>query len=111
VVTDAPTDNHGKGEAFSPTDLVATSLGACMLTIMGIQAEKDEVDLRGMKVHVVKEMTEKPRRRIGKITLRFTLPEGHTLTDKQITKLKRAANHCPVHGSIHPDVELDLSFE
>lgn len=111
LVTDAPTDNHGRGEAFSPTDLVATSLGACMMTIMGIAAERDKIDITGMKVHVVKEMAEKPRRRIGKISLLFTLPEGHTLSENQIAALRRIAQFCPVHGSIHPDIELDIRFE
>ncbi len=110
LVTDAPVDNHGKGEAFSPTDMVATALGACMLTIMGIVAERDNLDIAGMTVHVVKEMAEQPKRRIGKITLAFRLPENHALTDRDLAKLKVAAKLCPVHASIHPDIELDVTF-
>lgn len=111
LLTDAPADNHGRGEAFSPTDLVAASLGACMLTIMGIVAERDRIDISGMKVHVVKEMIQKPKRRISKLTLRFTMPGGSRLSEEQLTKLKRATQHCPVHGSIHPDIELDIRFD
>jgi putative redox protein len=108
--TDAPTDNHGRGETFSPTDLVATSLGACMLTIMGIVAEKDGVDITGTTVHVVKEMAKSPRRRIGKLILTFSLPEGHRIPSRELDRLKRAAGACPVKGSLHPDIELDVRF-
>src|SRR3954468_16103644 len=78
-VTDAPVDNHGKGESFSPTDLVATALGACMLTIMGIFAQRHEVDLTGTTVSVQKEMTAVPPRRIAKLTteIRVPIPESH----------------------------------
>lgn len=110
LLTDAPVDNHGKGEAFSPTDMVATALGACMLTIMGIVAERDNLDLTGTKVRVVKEMAQQPKRRIGKLTLAFSLPENHNFTDRDLAKLKRAAEHCPVHACIHPDIELDITF-
>jgi len=110
LLTDAPVDNQGKGEAFSPTDMVATALGACMLTIMGIVAERHNLDMEGTTVHVVKEMAHQPKRRIGKITLAFRLPEGHTLGGRDLAKLKRAAEHCPVHASIHPDIDLDITF-
>jgi uncharacterized OsmC-like protein len=111
LVTDAPTDNHGKGEAFAPTDLVATALGSCLLTIMGIVAERDKIDMSGATAHVVKEMAPKPTRRIGKLTVKITFPEGRSLSEKDKTKLERAAAQCPVHASLHPDIELVVSFE
>jgi putative redox protein len=111
LVTDAPTDNHGKGEAFAPTDLVATALGSCLLTIMGIVAERDKIDMSGATAHVVKEMAPKPTRRIGKLTVKITFPEGRSLSEKDKTKLERAAAQCPVHASLHPDIELAVSFQ
>ena len=108
LVTDAPVDNHGKGESFSPTDLVATALGACMMTIMGIVAERHSVDLRGMKVETTKEMTAAPPRRIASLrtTITVPLPADHP----QRALLEQAALSCPVHGSLHPDVEAPIEF-
>ena len=111
LVTDAPTDNHGRGEAFAPTDLVATSLGACILTMMGIVAERDNMDISGATAHVIKEMAPKPTRRIGKLTVTIMLPEGRGLSEKDVGKLKRAVRHCPVHASLHPDIELAVDFQ
>jgi len=111
LVTDAPTDNHGKGETFAPTDLVATALGSCLLTIMGIVAERDGIDMSGATAHVVKEMAPKPTRRIGKLTVKITLPKERSLSEKDKAKLERAAAQCPVHASLHPDIELAVSFE
>jgi|CXWL01.1.fsa_nt_gi putative redox protein len=112
IHTDAPVDNHGKGESFSPTDLVATALGACMLTIMGIVAQRNNWDLSGTTVHVTKEMAAKPARRIGKLGVTITLPAGISATfspeDRQ--KIENAAHTCPVHHSLHPDVEKDIKF-
>jgi len=112
IFTDAPLDNHGKGESFSPTDLVATALGACMLTIMGIVAQRNNWDLGGTTVHVVKEMAAKPARRIGKLTVTITIPAAVSATfsaeDRQ--KIENAAHTCPVHHSLHPDVEKDIKF-
>lgn len=108
LLTDAPVDNHGKGESFSPTDLVATALGTCMMTIMGIAAAKDGIDLRGTTVHVMKDMTPPPRR-IGRITVKFKVPTK--LTRDQQEKLERAAMTCPVHQSLHPDVQMPITFE
>ena len=105
----APKDNNGDGSSFSPTDLVGTALGACMLTIMGIVARRDGIDIEGAQVTVDKEMVAQPTRRIGKLTCRFTVPAG--LGDEQIAKLRRAAETCPVHRSLHPDVVIELSFE
>lgn len=101
-ITDAPTDNNGKGEAFSPTDTVATALASCMLTVMGIKAETMEVDLTGAKASVVKHMQANPRR-ISKIevVLDFLIdPE-----EKQKTILEHTAKTCPVLQSLHPDLE------
>lgn len=108
LITDAPVDNHGKGESFSPTDLVATALGTCMLTIMGIFAERHGIDLRGTKVSVTKEMIADPLRRISRLAseIRLTLPSTHP----QREALERAALTCPVHRSLHPDVEKPVRF-
>lgn len=107
--TDAPVDNQGKGEAFSPTDLVATALGTCMMTVMGIFAARHGIDLAGTKISVTKEMTAVPVRRIAKITteIRVPLPADHP----QREALERAALTCPVHQSLHPDVEKPVRFE
>jgi uncharacterized OsmC-like protein len=109
ITTDAPVDNEGRGESFSPTDLAATSLGACMLTIMGIAARKQGVDLGDTQVKVLKEMTPKPPRRIAKLTVVFTipLPASH---DKR-AMLEEAARNCPVHLSLDPGVEQEMRFD
>lgn len=104
--TDAPVDNHGRGESFSPTDLVATALGACISTIMGIYAENHGLDLAGMKLTVSKEMTATPPRRIARITTEIWLPAGV----KKDVALERAAATCPVHASLHPEVEKPILF-
>jgi putative redox protein len=109
LLTDAPKDNMGEGAAFSPTDLVGTALGTCMMTVMGIVAQREEIDLTGSTVHVVKEMVTAPVRRIGKLTVEFTVPVP--LTEVQRQKLQNAAMTCPVHKSLHPDVEVAVSFK
>jgi len=106
--TDAPKDNHGKGESFSPTDLVATALGTCMLTIMGIAARNMNVDLKGTRVTVQKEMVANPMRKIGKLAVQIKVPGK--FTDEQKQKLEHAANTCPVHKSLHPDVQIPVEF-
>ena len=108
IVTDAPVDNHGKGQSFSPTDLVATALGTCMLTIMGIVAEREKIDLKGTTVSVSKEMTASPPRRIAKLTVRFSIPA--TLTPEQRQKLENAARTCPVHKSLGAEVQTPIEF-
>jgi uncharacterized OsmC-like protein len=108
LLTDAPVDNHGKGESFSPTDLVATALGTCMSTVMGIFATRHEIDLRGMKVSVIKEMTQVPVRRIARLTTEIALPLPPTHPHREA--LERAALTCPVHQSLHPDVEKPVTF-
>lgn len=107
LVTDAPKDNHGKGESFSPTDLVATALGSCMLTIMGIAARNLQVDIAGARVTVEKEMTPPPRR-IGKLAVVIDVPV--VLDDTQKKKLEEAALTCPVHKSLHPDIVIPIIF-
>ena len=102
-MTDAPVDNHGKGESFSPTDLVATALGTCMLTVMGIFAQRHALDLTGMSVTVQKEMTATLPRKIARLAceIRMPLEETHPLREA----LERTALTCPVHQSLHPEVE------
>jgi putative redox protein len=108
LVTDAPVDNHGKGEAFSPTDLVATALGTCIPTIMGMVAEREKIDLTTMRVTVVKEMSAQPPRRIAKLTTRIVMPAG--LDERQRAKLEKAAHTCPVHQTLQGNVELPIEF-
>ena len=106
--TDAPLDNHGRGESFSPTDLVATALGSCVLTIMGILAERHGWDLSGTTVHVAKEMVNTPVRRIAKLTVRVHVPQD--LPPQARQKLEAGAHTCPVHKSLHPDIDSPLLF-
>src|SRR5579871_4224192 len=108
LTTDAPKDNQGLGESFSPTDLVATALGSCMLTVMGIMARTLGVDITSAKAHVEKEMANAPVRRIGKLTVTLTMPAG--ISDENKVKLERAAHTCPVHKSLHPDVQMPIEF-
>ncbi len=109
VETDAPTDNQGKGERFSPTDLVATALGSCMLTIMGMKARDMDVDLKDVKIEVEKIMAADPRR-ISGINLTFHFPDSLETDEKQRTILERAAHTCPVIYSIHPDIAVNVNF-
>jgi uncharacterized OsmC-like protein len=109
ITTDAPVDNEGRGESFSPTDLAATSLGACMLTIMGIAARRHGIDLGQTTVKVLKEMTPQPPRRIAKLTVVFTIPLS--AEHPQRTLLENAARSCPVHLSLHPEVVQDMRFD
>ena len=106
--TDAPVDNHGRGESFSPTDLVATALGSCMATIMGIVAGRHQLDLRGMEIEVAKIMSADTPRRIAKLetTIKVPLPPDHP----QRVLLENAALTCPVHKSLHPDMEKPVDF-
>lgn len=107
--TDAPTDNQGKGERFSPTDLVATALGNCMLTIMGIKARDIGVDLKGTTLDITKIMVAEPRR-IGEIKINFHFPPTLSTDEKQRTILERAAMTCPVIESLHPDLKKTIEF-
>lgn len=107
-ITDAPIDNNGLGEAFSPTDTVATGLASCMLTVMGIKAKGLDVDLTDSFAEVTKYMAEAPRR-ISKIAVLLSLPEGVSEKNRKI--LEHTANTCPVHQSLHPDIEKVISFK
>jgi putative redox protein len=109
IETDAPVDNHGKGERFSPTDIVATALGSCMLTIMGIKARDMQVNLEGTTIGITKKMTDNPRR-ISGIDVIFTFPDNIQADEKQRAILERAAHTCPVAKSIHPDIEVNVQF-
>lgn len=110
LVTDAPTDNGGKGAAFSPTDLVATAFGTCILTIMGLFAKRSNLDLSGTKVHVTKEMATEPLRRIGKLTATVMFPKGLKVSDADRGKLEKSVNMCPVKQSLHPDIQVEAKF-
>lgn len=107
IETDAPVDNQGKGARFSPTDLVITALGSCMLTVMGIVAKRDGIKLEGAHFRSEKHMSESPRR-IGKIIMEIYMPSG--LTDEQKKKLEKAAHACPVHQSLHSDIVQEIKF-
>jgi len=107
IVTDAPTDNNGKGEAFSPTDLVATALGSCMITIMGISARNHDIDMEGTEVTINKIMASDPRR-IGNVEVKITMPANKYST-KERKILEAAAKGCPVGRSIQEGIE-DLTI-
>jgi putative redox protein len=109
IETDAPLDNQGKGERFSPTDLVATALGSCMMTIMGIKARDLQIDLTGVKIEIQKNMLSDPRR-IGGVDVNFYFPERLELDEKQKTILQNAALTCPVAKSVHPDMLQNVTF-
>ena len=108
ISTDAPKDNMGKGEAFSPTDLVAAALGSCMLTVMGIVAARHNIDLKGTTVDVSKDMIANPVRRIGSIGVIFYMASG--IPEDKRGMLEAAAHSCPVHKSLHPEVQTPIQF-
>ncbi len=108
--TDAPTDNNGKGERFSPTDLLATSLATCMITVMGIKARTMGFDLNDIKIEVLKIMKADPRRVSG-IELTFHIPDSlKNIDEKTKTILKHTGDTCPVMKSIHPDIEVKVDW-
>ena len=107
--TDAPVDNQGRGESFSPTDLVATALGTCVLTTMGIVAKRHGWRLEGATATVVKHMVADPARRIGKLDVRVRMPAG--LDARARETLEKTAHTCPVHKSLAPNVEIPMTFE
>jgi len=113
LVTDAPVDNHGRGEAFSPTDLVGTALGSCLLTVMGIAARARQLELKGTNVHVVKEMTTERPRRIARLTVKVTFPPEVSQQVDATTRseLQRIAENCPVRLSLSSDVDSPMTFE
>ncbi|MBI5239152.1 MAG: OsmC family protein [Elusimicrobia bacterium] len=108
IATDLPVDNGGRGRTFSPTDLLAASLSSCILTIMAKAAKRDELDLKGATVEVEKEMQASPRR-VARFVGRIVLPKH--VTAEQRERLKAFIKACPVHGSLHPDVKVDLAVE
>ncbi|MCF7731673.1 MAG: OsmC family protein [Akkermansiaceae bacterium] len=109
LVTDAPVDNNGRGEAFSPTDLVATALGTCMVTIIGIVARRKEIDVAGMSVTVRKFMSDDLPRRISRLEVDLVMPLAGEHPARKA--LETAARGCPVNHSIHPDIEVVLNWQ
>jgi len=108
INTDAPVDNKGKGSAFSPTDLLAASLGSCMLTIMGFYAEEHQLNIVNTKLSILKIMTANPRR-VSEIQITFDLPKNN-FSEKDKISLERVAKNCPVAKSLHPDLVQTLVF-
>jgi putative redox protein len=106
--TDAPKDNEGRGESFSPTDLVATALASCVLTTMGIVARRHQWPLDGARARVEKHMTATPTRRIARLPVRIEMPAG--LNAEARTVLERTARTCPVHESVRADIERPMTF-
>jgi uncharacterized OsmC-like protein len=109
IETDAPTDNQGKGERFSPTDLLATSLGTCIVTTMAILGRNHNIDIEGTECDVEKIMASNPRR-VAEIKVHLHFPKNKSYTDKEKTILEHIANTCPVSLSLHPDCKQTLSF-
>ena len=107
MITDAPVDNHGKGEAFSPTDTVATALATCMITVMGIKANSMDVDIKGVTAEVTKIMSSNPRM-ISEIVVKVGFPMTFTAKTRKI--LEKTGMNCPVLLSLHPDIKKDISF-
>ncbi|MES2058613.1 MAG: OsmC family protein [Pseudomonadota bacterium] len=108
LTTDAPKDNQGRGESFSPTDLLATALGSCILSVMGIKARALNIDIGGATAIVEKEMANTPVRRVHKLAVRIDVPQH--LSPEHRHKLEEAAHSCPVHKSMHPDVQIPIEF-
>jgi uncharacterized OsmC-like protein len=108
IITDAPTDNNGKGEAFSPTDLVATALGSCMLTIIGIKANENNINVEGMGMNITKIMSSKPRR-ISEVIIEFDF-DGKSFSEKEQTVIKSSAKSCPVALSLDKEIKQTLVF-
>ena len=108
LVTDAPLDNNGLGQAFSPTDLLATALGSCMATVIGILARRREITVEGMTVTVRKFMSDDLPRRVKRLELDLTIPLSAEHPDRKL--LESAARGCPVHHSIHPDIEVVMNW-
>ena len=108
LVTDAPVDNNGRGQAFSPTDLLATALGSCMATVIGIVAKRKEIAVEGMAVTVRKFMSDDQPRRVKRLELDLVMPLPASHPDRKL--LESAARGCPVHHSIHPDIEVVMNW-
>ncbi len=110
IETDAPTDNRGKGERFSPTDLLCVSLGTCIITTIGIKALDMGIDINGAVLQVQKHMLSEPRR-VGKIDITVTFPRGLSIEETDKTILQRVGDHCPVQKSIHPSIETNVVYQ
>jgi len=108
LATDAPKDNQGRGESFSPTDLVATALGSCMLTIMGIVARTHKIEIAGATATVEKEMSSAPPRRIARLAVKIHVPQPVSPEDRK--RLENGVHTCPVHKSLHPEMEIPVEF-
>jgi putative redox protein len=108
LVTDAPIDNKGKGESFSPTDLIVTALASCVITTTGIIAEQDNIKLNGTKIYAEKHMSAEPPRRIVKIVLRFEMPRG--IPKHFRLNFEKVASICPVKQSLNPEIEVKTEF-
>lgn len=108
IITDAPTDNKGKGEAFSPTDLLATALGSCAITIMGIAANEHGFDIDGTKMKITKKMASNPRR-VGEVIVELDFPKIN-YTEKQKKIIQLSAKTCPVFQSLHPDLKKTFLY-
>ncbi len=109
IETDAPTDNRGKGERFSPTDTVCVALGTCMITTIGIRANDMQINLAGTNIAVTKHMLSDPRR-IGKIEVVIQFPNNLALPEKDRLILQKIGDNCPVMKSIHPDIQVDIDY-
>ncbi|MEM0926765.1 MAG: OsmC family protein [Planctomycetota bacterium] len=110
LITDAPVDNGGLGQSFSPTDLVATALGTCVLTILALVARRHDLELGEATVRVTNEMVQKPQRRIGALRCTVEIP-GESIPDTDMRqRLEAAAHKCPVHQSLHPDIDAPIEF-
>jgi len=108
IITDAPKDNQGKGEAFSPTDLLATSLGNCMLTIVGIVAKSHGFNIDGTTAEITKVMAENPRR-VSEVHVSLQFP-ANNYTEKEKAIIEKSARNCPVAHSLHPDIKQEIAF-
>ena len=112
LITDAPVDNHGRGETFSPTDLVATALGSCLLTVMGIFARGRQFDINGTQVTVVKEMTTERPRRIASLTTQVTFPASVSalIPEPSRSEFEKVAENCPVRLSLSDKIQVPMTF-
>lgn len=108
IMTDAPVDNKGKGQNFSPTDLMATALASCIATVLGIYSKNLNWDLKGMRIEVQKEMSKTPPRRIGSLVTNIWLPLKYS--DEAKAKIEEIAHSCPVHLSLHPDIHAPINL-
>ena len=110
IESDAPTDNHGKGEKFSPTDLLCVSLGTCIITTIAIKATDLNIDLKYTTIEVTKHMLNDPRR-VGQVDVNVKFPRSFTVDEKDKLLLERTGNNCPVAKSIHPDIKVNIAYK